>query len=128
MKDCLINIHAGDFKEGDGAGAFLSKTWYNKFPYFEFGIKKKLFKKEKIFAAEIEEVVIATEESVKSLGGTVGWGLVGGVILGPLGLLAGALVGGRSKTVTFICKFKDGRKIMGTVSQKTWVDIQAAAL
>ena len=83
---------------------------------------------ESISSTEVEFLSLASEESVKKLAGTVGWGAVGGVLLGPVGLLAGLLLGGKSKKVTFIVKFKDGRKFIGTTDQKTWVEIQAGAL
>jgi len=74
----------------------------------------------------IETVEIATEENVKKLGGTVGWGIAGAVLLGPVGLLAGLLVGGRKKEVTFVARFKDGRKLLGTTDSKTFTTLQAA--
>ncbi len=53
---------------------------------------------------DIATVDIATEESVKKLGGTVGWGAVGAVILGLVGLLAGVLLGWEEKRSYFCCK------------------------
>jgi hypothetical protein len=41
------------------------------------------------------------EENDKKLGGTVGWGLVSGALLGPVGLLAGLFMGGRAKNAVF---------------------------
>ena len=77
--------------------------------------------------AEIAQVDIATEENVKKLGGTLGWGLVGGALLGPVGLLAGLLMGGRAKNVVFVVRFKDGRKLLASADSKTFTAIQAAA-
>ena len=69
----------------------------------------------------------ATEESVKRLGGTLGWGVAGGLLLGPVGLLAGLLAGGRHKEITFICVFQDGKKIVATADNKTYVKLLAGA-
>lgn len=113
-----IKIHAGDWGE-------------NKVGHFtigSFGLPKPgKFMPESIHKSQLSEVDVATEESVKRLGGTVGWGAAGAVILGPVGLLAGLLLGGRKKEVTFIAKFKDGRKFMGTTDAKTYTQIAAAA-
>lgn len=73
-------------------------------------------------------MAVASEEAIKSVGGTIGWGIAGGVALGPVGLLAGLVLGGKRKEVTFIAKFKDGRKVIATTDSKTWVQIQAAAI
>ena len=114
-----VEVHAGDFTKGKdsafGNGLFLMK------------VSVKLFAPlEKIPIENVEEIDVATEERVKKLGGTVGWGITGAVLLGPVGLLAGLLLGGRKNMVTFVCKFKDGRKFLGTTNSKTWTAIMAA--
>ena len=81
---------------------------------------------ETIPVTELDVVDIATEENVKKLGGTVGWGAAGALILGPVGLLAGLLLGGRKKQVTFVAKFKDGRKLLASTDSKTFTKLQAA--
>lgn len=111
-----ITLLAGDFQKSRsarfGGGCFL----------FTYGI----FKSETIKATELQELEVASEESLKRLGGTLGWGIVGGLALGGVGALAGLLVGGRSKEVTFVAKFKDGRKLLATVESTTFKAIQAA--
>ncbi len=81
---------------------------------------------ETIPLTQLETVEIATEESVKKIGGTVGWGAAGAVILGPVGLLAGLLLGGKKKEITFVAKFKDGRKLLAQTDSKTFTKLQAA--
>lgn len=111
-----MKILAGDFTKARsarfGAGCFL----------FTYG----LFKSETIKATDLEELEVASEENLKRLGGTLGWGIVGGLALGGVGALAGLLVGGRSKEVTFVAKFKDGRKLLATTEASTFKAIQAA--
>ena len=112
-----VKVHAGDFLKEDGEfslGSFVLKT------------EKHSFMGEAISASDLKTVDVASEESVKRVGGTVGWGLVGALALGPVGLLAGLLVGGKGKDVTFVAEFKDGRKLLATTDNKTFIKIKAA--
>ena len=112
-----IKVLAGDFLEGSGTfnfGSLVLKT------------SKHPFAGEAISISQLSEVEIATEESVKKIGGTVGWGIAGGLILGPVGLLAGLLMGGRGKEVTFVAKFSDGQRLMATTDYKTFTKLKAA--
>jgi hypothetical protein len=112
-----VKVHAGDFIKGTGSysfGSLVLKT------------EKHAFVGEAIPITELSEVDLATEDSVKRFGGTVGWGVAGGLVLGPVGLLAGLLLGGRGKDVTFVAKFKDGRKLMATTDSKTFTKLKAA--
>lgn len=112
-----LKIHAGDWY---GVGEFV--VWEFKLPK-----PLKVWDFDKIKASELKSIEIANEESVKRVGGTVGWGAVGATLLGPVGLLAGLLVGGRGKDVTFVAHFKDGRKLLATTDSKTFTAIQAQA-
>lgn len=111
-----IKLHAGDFQKARVA-SFAAGTFV-----FMYGI----FKNETIKATELDSLEVASEESLKRLGGTLGWGIAGGLLLGGVGALAGLLVGGRSKEVTFVAKFKDGRKLMATTEATTFKAIQVA--
>ena len=113
-----ITVHAGDFLKSKGMYTFGSLVLKNE---------ENRFSGEAIPASDLESIDIATEESVKKIGGTAGWGVAGAVLLGPVGLLAGILLGGKKKEVTFVAKFKDGRKFMGTTDNKTFTKLQAAA-
>ncbi|HEX5340354.1 MAG TPA: hypothetical protein VFX47_05695 [Gammaproteobacteria bacterium] len=112
-----VKVHAGDFLKGDGQisfGSLVLKT------------KEHSWVGESIPFSALETVDVASEESVKKIGGTVGWGAAGAVILGPVGLLAGLLLGGKKKEVTFVAKFKDGRKLLATTDSKSFTKLQAA--
>lgn len=113
-----IKIHAGDFPAGSANATFGSIVFPWKAGDGWAG--------EVVRFSEIESIEIASEESVKKIAGTVGWGVVGATLLGPVGLLAGLLAGGRKNEVTFICKFKDGRKMLATTDSKTYTKMQAA--
>lgn len=112
-----IEIHAGDFAKGSAKYSFssISFPWEPGDGFFGKSVKP----------SEIESVDIASEESVKRLGGSIGWGAVGAVILGPVGLLAGLLAGGMGKDVTFVAKLKDGRKFLGTTDSKTFTSLKS---
>ena len=114
-------VHAGDFQKGGDhqfvkergkRGVLIMKT-------------EGTFFREKIYITEVAEVAAASEESVTHFGGAVGWGVVGGVLLGPIGLLAGLLTGGKGKDVTFVCKLKDGRKFMATAPSNVYTELSA---
>ena len=103
-----FKIEGGDFPKGKAQysfGAFTIKT------------KKK---RETFPAKKLEALEIATEEGAVRLGGAAGWGTAGALLLGPAGLLAGLVLGGRGKKVTFIAVFKGGKKFIGTAPQKTF--------
>ena len=112
-----IEVLAGDFIPGKDH-QFLKDAFVLKRP-------KKFFR-ETIPVSEVESIEMASEENTKKLAGSIGLGVAGAVLLGPVGLLAGVLAGGNKKTVTFICTFKDGRKFMGTTSTKIYTQIQAS--
>ena len=118
-----FEIIAGDFKKRKDH-FFGSNTFF----LYPIDGESGFFgdKTEKINIDQVEVLEIANEENVKNLGGAVGWGVAGAVLLGPVGLLAGALLGGKGKKVTFVCKFKDGRKFMATAKNKEFVKMQAA--
>ena len=74
----------------------------------------------------IEKIEVVTEENKKNFFGSAGWGLAGAAALGVLGLIAGALAGGNSKEICFVCYLKDGRKFMALADADTYKDIVAA--
>jgi len=74
----------------------------------------------------LESVAIQTEDETRSLLGAAGWGLVGSWLLGPTGLLLGALWGARKqKEVCFDARFKDGRKFLGIADVPTFQKLKA---
>ena len=114
-----INIKAGDFETG--ASYYSPLLCLFKLRTAEHSITGEGVKLE-----QFELIELADEDSVKRVGGTVGWGVAGAVILGPVGLLAGMLLGGRGKRITFVGRLKDGRKLLAETDKKTWQKIQAA--
>ena len=113
-----IQVHAGDFGKGKGSSMFGVIT----FPWKP----GDGFAGETVLIDQLASAELASEDAVKRVGGTVGWGVAGAVLLGPVGLLAGLLAGGRGKDVTFIGIHKDGRKFLATTDSKTFTKISAA--
>lgn len=107
-----LKLHAGDFGDGTMAASEIGLV-----------VVQPVFSKEKPIYRnwdQVTDIEIANEESVKRLGGTVGWGAAGAAVLGPVGLLAGLLLGGRKKEVTFVVRFDDGSKLLGTADAKAY--------
>ena len=122
-----VKVEAGDFK----VGKFSNFKSTRKSKHFEMAIDKfgwtmSGLKYVSYDVNQIEELSEAREDNVKRLAGSVGWGAAGAVLLGPIGLLAGLVAGGHGKNITFVCKFRDGKKFLGTTDSRTWITIQAA--
>lgn len=115
-----FKIHAGDFST-NYKGMFTSGMFSMPPENDMWGLKK-----ERYMPNQVEEIAEASEENVKRLAGTVGWGAAGALILGPVGLLAGLLAGGRKKEVTFIVKFSDGKKALCTADSKLYTKMLAS--
>ncbi len=84
------------------------------------------FLRETIPLSEIVEIRKEMEGTGGSFGGAVGLGLVGGLVLGPLGAAAGLLKGGVTTYITFICSLKDGRTFIASAKRKVFEEISAA--
>jgi hypothetical protein len=75
----------------------------------------------------LESVAIQTEEETRNLLGAAGWGILGSWLLGPAGLLLGALWGARSqREICFDARLKDGRKFLGIADAPTFQKLKAA--
>lgn len=123
----IFAIHAGDF-DPKGPNQYVAKSFMSP-ERMELKVPGKLIR-ETVPLTEIAEIEQASEETVTRVGGAVGWGAAGAVLFGPAGLIAGALLGGKGKEVTFVCKLKDGRKFLATapagVYQKLSLHMAAA--
>lgn len=120
----MIKVHAGDW--GKRYAAFVP-GWTGRYRII---LANGLFQEDDTYFldTDIASVEVATEKKVKRLASAAGWGLAGGALLGPVGLLAGLFLGGKKTEVTFVCVFNDGRKILATTNQKTFRIIQMAVL
>jgi len=75
----------------------------------------------------IEEITEITEENAVNFKGAAGWAIVGGVLTGGVGVLAGALLGGRGKEVTFAIRLKDESQFLCTGKTKNYTALLAAS-
>jgi hypothetical protein len=66
----------------------------------------------------IDKAELITTENKISIMSVAGWGILGALIFGPVGVLAGAILGGRRKQYGIICYLKDGRKFMAVVDDE----------
>lgn len=112
-----VTVRAGDLLKGDSQFSFGSLVLHTE---------AHSFVGEAIPITQLESVEVASEESVKRIGGPIGWGAAGALVLGPVGLLAGLLLGGKKKEVTFVAKFKDERRLLATTDSGTFTKLQAA--
>jgi hypothetical protein len=97
-----MKVLAGDWPTG--FKALVSKKGLS--------LHRSTFRFDDLAFSEIESFEIVTEENHASIAGKLGWGAVGLVALGPLGLLAGVLGGGNKKERVMSVVFKDGRKVL----------------
>ncbi|WP_327438488.1 hypothetical protein [Pseudomonas donghuensis] len=109
-----LTVQSGDFLQGEGEyrnGSLTLKTARSPSPG------------EKIALTRITDLVVANQESSRSLSSALGWGMAGALVAGPVGLIAGLWLGGKEEEVTFLATFKDGRKLMAITDKKTWSKI-----
>ena len=121
-REVAIKLLAGDFGKGTAAVFdYYGQAHLAIFKAYSSGRTNIALR------ADVERIEIHTEESVKKLSGTVAWGLAGSALLGPVGLLAGLMLGGKGKQVVFAAYLKDGRKFLAVADSKTFQKIQEGA-
>ena len=113
-----FTVLAGDFATDKGACQIAGGFLYMKQP--------GRWLREKIPASEILSIDVASQESAKSFGGAAAAGLAGGLLLGPVGLLAGVMAGGNKSVVTFTMTLRDGRRCLCAAEGGAYQSLQAA--
>lgn len=73
-------------------------------------------------AAEISGATVVTEDNRHRLGRTVGTAAVGALLIGPIGLLGGALFG-KKNLVTFVLELTDGREILARADMRSYEQV-----
>jgi hypothetical protein len=92
----------------DVVGCNVSLSWSGKLRFrLPIGWREKKYEE-----ADIDTITPIEEEKYRSAGGAAAGAIIGGVLTGGLGFLAGAVIGGRRrKTGTYLVTFKDGAHI-----------------
>jgi hypothetical protein len=118
-----IRVLAGDIQEGEwGMLATPKLTAMAYAPLFSRAKPQRI-----VLDQELSSVEQVTTESVKKLGASAAWAAVGALAFGPLGLLGGALLGGRKNTVCFAAILKDGRRFFAECEAGAYKDVVAAS-
>lgn len=78
--------------------------------------------------ADLQKIEVKTEEGVKNIAQTLGWAVAGSMVMGPLGLLAGATLGGNRKSVCAMCELTDGRKFLAVMDSKIFQQMLASTM
>lgn len=77
---------------------------------------------------ELIDIQQITEENQKSLAGKVGWSVVGGVLTGGIGAIAGFILGGNKKEITFLAELTKERRFIGACNPKQFQTLCGYAL
>ena len=119
-----IEILAGDFPLGRAEFGFGLLAFPKK--------PKQGFEKDVVVKPEEEvcAVQITTEEEASRLGKAAETSIAGGLLLGPVGLVLGGLLGAadkQKKAMTFSCELLDGRRFLGKTDAATYAKLEAIA-
>lgn len=74
----------------------------------------------------LKELELADEQTGVKVFGAAAWGTVGVLLAGPLGMVAGAVLGGRGQKVTFVAVTDDGKRLLAQCDKGAWLKMQAA--
>jgi len=120
-----LKVVAGDLPAGDWSVTVNPELGY--FILVSSSTPDHPFKGEShtLHVANVEQV---TEEKVKKLSGTAGWGLAGAALLGPLGAIGGMLIGGNKTEISFLCQTKEGKKFLGLTEAKIYQNLVASGM
>ncbi len=103
-------VIAGDYSGKQVLGGGISQV----------GISMSLFKTLYLNNTTVESYELITDEHRKSAASGVARGLVGGVLLGPVGLLAGGLSAKNKGIYQIAIQFKDGKRSLIEVNDKIY--------
>ena len=91
-------------------GAEISSSIFGK---YTLEIPEGFFKSRKVSLNDhLTAVEHITEENTYSILGKAGWGTLGAIALGPVGLLAGLVLGGNSVELCCACKLDTGEEFL----------------
>lgn len=73
---------------------------------------------------DVSTIEFATESNTKKARGAIGLGAVGGLTFGPVGAIAGLLLGGNKKETNFVVELKDGKMFIASTTPDIFLKIQ----
>ena len=128
-----------DFKivDGDFLKSAESLVFYTKPCLYQAALYKDEFLLSEQKGEKQEKVSIPFSEAMEfqeidiervNAGDAALLGIIGGIALGPLGLIAGGALGGLNKKKLFVIKFKDGRKLIGKTGKMAYKNLKEAFL
>ena len=121
-----MKVLAGDFKTSSANGA-RADFHFGRFSFPDPEVDFAWLPKHVHYTmSDVDDLDEVSEENKVQVLGAAGWGTVGALALGPVGLLAGLVLGGRGKKVVFAVKFNDGKRALVEVNQKVWKKIVVA--
>jgi hypothetical protein len=115
-----IDVLAGDFYTGRNHAYYPGQ--------FSMTIKSG-DESEKISACEVMESEVVTQSIGKKFISSLVCAVIGGIVLTPftrfwfVGVVLGFFAGGWERRVTFKLKFKDGRRMLATTANDTYVQM-----
>lgn len=116
-----MEIIGGSLPKGAEITSFLGS--------YSLSIPDGFLKSKKIKLKEhLTAVEHITEENKYSILGKAGWGALGGLVLGPVGALAGIVLGGNSKEVCCACKIDSGEEFLVSCTPEEAQKLKALAM
>ena len=119
----MIDVLGGDF----GETMATTKTSFSG-KLIELIVVKGFLKSEKISSGQIRNVEQVSEENKTSLLKGAKWAAVGGLLAGPLGVLAGGLLGGKKRKVLYTITLSDGRQMLCKSGPEDYQTLLVASL
>ncbi|MBL4701188.1 MAG: hypothetical protein JKX85_08010 [Phycisphaeraceae bacterium] len=116
-----FKIIAGDFRKDIG-GQFVANTLILH-KIGGWGVHSENYD-----VSQIEEIEAVSQDNERKTGSTIGWGVAGALVAGPLGALAAGYVGGKKDEVTFICRFFDGEEFVSIMKKGLYAKLSTPFL
>jgi len=120
---------------GDFLPSKKSFIYHGMFPRFKAALKGKEFLLSKQVGRQQEKLSIPLSSAVSfdevdiekvNSGDAAVLGILGGIALGPLGLLAGGAAGLLNKKKVFVIHFRDGRRLVGRTDKLGYSNLKEA--
>ena len=112
-----MKILAGDFLQGNGEyhGAVLSIESV-LYPWPGITINTSM----------IRSIEVVGKEENKDISSALLQGAAGSLVMGPLGAVAGFMLGNEYKDVTFLATLQDGRRFLATLDETAFTRLHTA--